>query len=269
MKHPFLRVPTPCVLGHRGAAGECPENTLTSFERALARGATILETDLRLTREGVAVVRHDARLERTTDGSGRVADHNLAELRRLDAGYRFSAPDRERPSTPYRGRGLRIPTLGEALATFPNARFNLELKDRDPRLVEAVLEGIADAGAADRVLLTAGADAVMARIRERVNEVEAGVALGACSGEIGSFVKSAIAGVAPPKKLAVLQVPARFGGVPLVTPRFVGHAHRHSLVVHVWTINDEAEMRALLDLGVDGLVTDFPARAVDQIARRG
>ncbi len=268
MKHPFLRVPSPCVLGHRGAAGECPENTLTSFERALARGASILETDLRISRDGVAVMFHDATVDRTTEGSGRVADHALAELRRLDAGYRFSPPEAERASTPYRGRGVRIPTLEEALATFPSARFNLELKDGDPRLVEAVLETIASAGAADRVLLTAGADAIMARLRERVEAAEAGVALGACTGEIGSFVKSAIAGVAPPERLDVLQVPARFRGVPLVTPYFVGHAHRHDLIVHVWTVNDQREMQALLRLGVDGLITDFPARALEQISQR-
>lgn len=269
MRHPFLCVPSPCVLGHRGAAGECPENTLTSFERALTRGAAILESDLRITRDGAAVLFHDETLERTTDAVGRVSDHSLEALRRMDAGFRWSNPASPGDATPYRGRGVRIPTLEEALATFPSARFNVELKDRDPGLIEAALDTVDAAGAADRVLLTAGDDAIMARLRERVRQSGAEVALGACSGEIGAFLQSALGGTPPPAALSVLQVPPRFGGVPLVTPPFVAHAHRHGLSVHVWTINDENEMDGLLEMNVDGLVTDFPGRAVERIGRRG
>ncbi len=269
MQHPFLRLPTPCVLGHRGAAGECPENTLTSFERALTRGAAIVETDARLTRDGVAVLVHDAEVDRTTDGSGAVSAHPLAALRRLDAGFHWSPPRGRTAGHPYRGRGVRIPTLEETLATFPEARFNVELKDRDPRLADAALAAVAAADAGDRVLLTTGDDETMAGLRARAEAGAAGVAIGACTGEIAAFLKSALAGAEPPGWLSVLQVPAFFAGRALVTAPFVAHAHAHDIAVHVWTINDVDEMDRLLELGVDGLVTDFPGRAVERIEARG
>lgn len=269
-RHPFLDLPSPCVLGHRGAAGECPENTLTSFERALTRGAAILETDLQITRDGVPVLLHDPRVERTTNGNGAVADLPLDALRALDAAYHWVPPharDGNRPP-PYRGRGVRIPTLEEALSTFPRARFNLELKDRDPRLIEATLDCVTRCDAARRVLLTAGDDAIMEPLRRAARDTGLDVALGASSGEIGAFLRSALENGAPPAELLVLQVPARFAGDALVTPSFVAHAKRHGIAVHVWTINEAEEMETLLDLGVDGLVTDYPALAIERISRR-
>ncbi len=264
------------MLGHRGAAGECPENTLTSFERALTRGADILEADLQLSRDGVPVVFHDATLERTTDGQGAPGDHPLEALRRLDAAYHFvparlpgdsESPPANRPP-PYRGRGVRIPTLAEALSAFSRARFNLELKDRDPRLVEATLQCVRDAEADSRVLLTAGDDEIMGPLRAAVSARGSGVAVGASTGEIGAFLRSALLGEAPPGELLVLQVPATFAGRELVTQAFVDHARRHEIGVHVWTINEPNEMHRLLDLGVHGLVTDFPGLAREEIARR-
>ena len=143
MKHPFFDLPTPTVIGHRGSAGEAPENTLLSFECALADGAAILESDVHLTRDGVPVLIHDDAVDRITEGSGRVADFSLDALRHLDAGYRFT-PDQGR-THPYRGRGLRVPTLQEAFAAFPGARFNLELKENLAGMVERSVEAVARA----------------------------------------------------------------------------------------------------------------------------
>jgi glycerophosphoryl diester phosphodiesterase len=264
--HPFFDVPTPTVIGHRGCAGEAPENTLLSFERALEAGAAILESDVHLTRDGVPVLLHDDVVDRTTEGRGRVDELSLAALAELDAGFRFS-PDAGR-SHPFRGRGLRVPTLAQALAALPGARFNLELKHGGVELVARCLEVIAAAERAELTLLTAGDDALMARLREQVAQAGLPVALGASAREVADFLRSAIARRSPPLGPMALQVPPDFGGRPLVTREFVDHAHAHGLFVHVWTIDEREQMAALLELGVDGIVSDFPARLATEIAAR-
>jgi glycerophosphoryl diester phosphodiesterase len=265
--HPYFDLPTPIVIGHRGCAGEAPENTLPSFERALAQGAAILETDVHLTRDGVPVLLHDDRVDRVSDGRGPVREQTLAELRALDLGHRFS-PDGG-ASHPFRGRGVRIASLVEAFAACPGARFNLELKEDVPGLVERSLEVIAAAGREPLTLVTAADDALMARLRREIEQRASGVAQGACAGDVLAFVRAALDGKPPPPGPMALQVPADFGGRPLVTRELVGHAHAHGVQVHVWTINERGEMERLLDLGVDGLVTDLPARMVALLRERG
>jgi len=245
-------------MGHRGCAGELPENTLASFRKALDDGAAILETDVHLSRDGEPVLIHDHDVARVTEGGGRVAALDLAALERLDAGYHFS-PDAGR-SHPERGRGHRISALRDALAAFPEARFNIEIKEDAPGLVERTLEVIGGAAAAARTLLVAADDGLMQRIRCRAAEGGLGVALGASVGEVVRFAIAAARGEAPETGPVALQIPPEFAGQPLVTPELVAHAHRYGLHVHVWTINEPDEMRRLLDLGVDGIVTDFPGR---------
>jgi glycerophosphoryl diester phosphodiesterase len=255
MPHSFFALRGPLVFGHRGACGECPENTLVSFERALAQGADVLETDVHVTRDGEIVVLHDADVARTTDGRGEIAQLDFAEAARLDAGYRFRGAD---GAAPFRGRGLRIPRLAELLATFPDARFNIELKACDPRLVAGVLGLLR--GREERTLLAAERDDTMALLRAAVRERGSGVALGASLGDVLGFVRAAVAGSAPPAGPMALQIPAEFAGRPLVTPELLAFARAHGVQVHVWTINEPAEMARLLALGVDGVMSDFPGR---------
>jgi glycerophosphoryl diester phosphodiesterase len=266
VRHPFFALPTPIAIGHRGAAGVAPENTLASFERALADGAAILESDVHLTRDGVPVLIHDDELSRCTNGSGRVSDHDAAALQRFDAAWHFS-PDGGR-SFPERGRGHRIPRLDEALRALPRARFNLELKEDVPGLVEESVAAVARAGRAHEVLLTSALDPVMGRLRAHVAEEKVDVALGACTGEVARFALAALRGERPEPGPMALQIPPDFLGRPLVTRELVEHAHRHDVQIHVWTIDDVDEMRALLALGVDGIVTDFPARLVALLGAR-
>ncbi len=269
MRHPFFDLPTPIAIGHRGSSGEAPENTLPAFARALEQGAAILETDVHATRDGVVVVYHDERVERTTDGAGAIAELSFEELRALDAGHRFS-PDGGR-SYPYRGRGLRIATLCEALAAFPGARFNVEIKRDDPALVDGTIRAVADAGRAERTLLTAGDDGAMGRLRRRLAETGLAPAIGASTGDVIRFVRAAAEGGAPPPEPMALQIPTEFAGRPLVTGALVSFAHAHDVQVHVWTVNDRGEMHRLLDLGVDGIVSDYPSRVreVAEARRRG
>lgn len=264
MRHPYFDVSTPTCIGHRGAAGELPENTLPSFERALARGAGILETDVHVTRDGVLVLIHDDVLERTTDGRGAVSEHSWDDLRQLDAAHHFS-PD-ENEDFPFRGQGVRIPTLEEALTAFPESRFNLEIKEGVPGQVARTVALVRELGRADTVLLAAAEDTTMAELRAEVARAGVNAAIGASAGDVLAFVRAAIEGTAPPPGPMALQVPPDFGGRPLVTEAFVAHAHAHDLPVHVWTVNDPGEMRRLLALGVDGLISDFPGRVSDVIA---
>jgi glycerophosphoryl diester phosphodiesterase len=263
--HPYFDVPTPTVIGHRGASGERPENTLSAFERAVEQGAVVLETDVHRTRDGAFVLIHDDLLERTTDGRGRVAEHSLAELRALDAGARFS-PDGG--GFPFRGRGVRIPTLEELFEAFPRQHLNVEIKEHDAALIEGVASAVRKAGREDSVLLAAAEDPIMRDLRAHLAHSGVRTAVGASAGDVLAFVRAALDGVPPPPGPMALQVPPGFGGRDLVTPRFVEHAHAHGLAVHVWTINDPAEMHRLLDLGVDGIMSDFPGRLAQVVAER-
>ena len=266
MTHPFLDLPRPIVFGHRGASGEAPENTLPAFERALEQGAAILETDVQLTRDGEVVIAHDADVARTTDGVGRIAELRLRELAALDAGFRFS-PDGG-ASHPFRGTGVRIPTLRELFQGLPGARFNIELKAGDPRLVEAVVALVAEHARAELTLLAAAEEPTLAAVRAELARRGVGAALGASLTDVLGFIRAALGQGEVPRGPAALQIPPTFAGQPLVTPALVDFAHRHGVQVHVWTINEEAEMERLLALGVDGIMSDFPGRLCAVIEAR-
>ena len=266
MPHPFFAIPRPIAIGHRGCAGEAPENTLESFARGLAAGAAVLESDVHLTRDGVPVLIHDDDVARVSEGAGPVHELALAELQRLDAGHRFS-PDGG-ASHPWRGRGLRVPTLAEAFAALPGVRFNLELKEDAPGIVERTLEAVHAADREERTLVTAADDALMARLRAALAARPRRVAVGASTGDVIDFVRSAQTGSAPRPGPMALQIPAEFAGRPLATRELVAHAHAHGVQVHVWTINEPEEIARLLALGVDGIVSDFPARVAALCAAR-
>jgi glycerophosphoryl diester phosphodiesterase len=266
VRHPYFDLPTPIAIGHRGCAGKAPENTLPAFELGLAAGAAILETDVHLTRDGVPVLLHDPDVDRVTDGSGSVGDLTLAELHRLDAGHRFS-PDGGR-TYPFRGRGLRIPTFEEALKSCPDARFNIELKADRPDTAEATVDVVVRSGRESLTLLTAGEPGLMERLRRHIAERGVAVAQGASSADVVDVVRSARDGSPPNTPAMALQIPREFAGRPLVTRELIDHAHSHDIQVHVWTINCAEAMTELLDLGVDGIVSDFPGRLAELIARR-
>jgi glycerophosphoryl diester phosphodiesterase len=256
--HPYFDIPRPHLFGHRGASGEAPENTLPSFERALAQGVPYLEMDCHATSDGEIVIHHDDVLDRTTDAAGPIRERSFAELEAIDAGFRFT-PDGGR-TFPFRGTRLRIPRLTEVLAAYPRARVNLEVKQADPPIGEEVVRIIRRAHAESRVLLAAEDESVLAKVRA----LDTGTALGSSLEDVVQFVRAGaegrLASFAP--RGHALQVPTHALGRPLVTREFVEMAHERGLAVHVWTINEAAEMKRLLALGVDGVMSDFPARLV-------
>lgn len=243
----------PLLIAHRGGSALYPENTLLAFERARACWQVdMLELDVQASADGHCVVIHDETVDRTTDGTGAVADMTLAQLRALDAGYRFS-PDGGR-TFPFRGRGATIPTIDEVLHALPSMRFTVEVK------VGAAQQPLFDAIRAN----DAGARVIAAGAFERDRTLFGSWrgALSASTEQGRRFYLSHRLWLARLTRFGahVAQSPEIWRGRRIVTPRFIQDVHRAGAHLHVWTVNEPADMERLLDWGADGLLTDRPDR---------
>jgi glycerophosphoryl diester phosphodiesterase len=228
----------PRLLAHRGLAVDAPENTLLAFLKALAAGATYLETDVHASKDGVAVLSHDPNLMRTAGRKLRINELTLAELRQIDL-----------------GEGQTFSTLSELLEAFPQARFNIDIKSLDA--AKPAAEAIVRAKATGRVLITS----FNAKRRHAAVKLMPGVASSPSPGEILIAVLAAKLRISALVRFAfrhvtAVQVPVRGAGVRIATRGVISRFHAAGLEVHIWTINDVAQMKHLLDLGVDGLFTD-------------
>lgn len=261
-RRPFLSADGPLLFAHRGGATLFPENTLLAFRGALELGLTFIETDVHLTRDGVLVVHHDATVDRTTNGSGPIAGMTLAEVRALDAGYRFEDAE---GGFPQRARGLTVPTLDEAFDLSTAARFNVELKTAGEAGVRALWNLIEARGIHDRILVAAE---VHPTVRDFRRTAGGRVATSASRREALLFLAASRLSLdgALPFPFDALQLPVRHLGLQVIDRRLIQAAHRRGVQVHAWTIDDPNEMRALLDLGVDGLMSDRPDHLA-QLAR--
>jgi glycerophosphoryl diester phosphodiesterase len=261
----FFAGAKPRIVGHRGAAGDAPENTLPSFRKAFDNGADLVEMDVRGTKDGEVVIIHDPTLDRTTSGRGRVNEQTLRELRAFDAGYRFS-PDGG-VSFPFRGEKIEIPTLEEFFSSLPLANAIIEIKKSRPPIVMKVVETIRRLGKEGQALLATEDDRIMADIRREIAATAPGIATGFSYGEVASFIQWATSG----KKSAfapsgeALQIPCKYRGITLVRAETVQAAHELGIEVFVWTVNDTGQMADLLALGVDGIITDYPRRLRDLV----
>ena len=245
--HPVLSREAPFAAAHRGSRLLWPENTMPAFQGAYDLGVRVFETDLHATADGVLVAFHDATLERTTDAVGPISDRSIDDLGGIDAGHRF---ERE-GDHPHRARGVRIPTLEEVVSTFPDVALILDMKA--PGL-EPLLAGLIERlDLAERVIVGSFSDARLRRFRHMAGHVATSAGpREALAGRARSWARLASASPAD-----VFQVPVR-AGVRVVDRAFVAAAHAADKHVHVWTVNEESEMRRLLDLGVDGIITDRP-----------
>jgi len=252
----FFDAPRPRIFAHRGSAGTHPENTMASFQAAVDLGASYLETDVHITRDGQIIVAHDPDLERCCGGAGFIRDADYQDVAKTDAGYVFTLDGKE---FPFRGKGLRLPRLEELLATFPSAFFNIELKPEDVSITQAVLRVIDAAKMRRRVLLASEHQNRLDEIRLRAP----GIPTSFGYLEIAAFMQALAARDSSyqPKGDA-LQIPPEYYSWKLATPETVAMAHRHGVEVHIWTLNDEPAMREMLALGVDGIMSDFPALAL-------
>lgn len=246
---PYLSHEHPIRLAHRGSRVLWPENTMGAFRGAIQLGYRYLETDVHVSSDGVVVLFHDDRLDRLTDGSGLVWDHPWDHLASLDAAYHFDPAG----GYPLRGEGIGIPRLADLVAEFPEALVNIDLKQQG--IEQVVSDEIFRLGIEDRVMIGSFRDA---RIR-RFRRITGGrVATSAGPAETSRALAAAAAGGRPRGPADAFQVPERMGGLRVVGRRFVAAAHRAGKQVHVWTIDDPDDMHRLLDLGVDGIVTDRP-----------
>jgi glycerophosphoryl diester phosphodiesterase len=254
MKTRYFDLPVPRLYGHRGSSAHHPENTLPAFRAALKAGMPYLELDVWATRDGHIVIHHDENTLRLCGVNRRICDCTLAEVKELDAGYTFSSDDDV--SFPYRGEGITIPTLDELFQACPDALFNVEIKQGTPPVEPLVLAAIRRANKEDAVLLAAEKDAVMQRLRPLCGEIPTSLSYGELVTFFGWLGEGCPSGYRPPG--AALQIPESFGLKTLVSPPMLEAAHSLGLEVHVWTVNESADMERLLDWGVDGIMSDWP-----------
>jgi glycerophosphoryl diester phosphodiesterase len=249
----FFSTPLPRIFAHRGFAAPdsgLVENTLPAFQAALDLGATYLETDVHWSSDGVAVISHDPDLTRLAGASNSVSSYTLAELRQIDL-----------------GGGATFASLAETLDAFPEARFNIDIKSAEA--VTPTVDAIRTMGAIDRVLCTSFSE------KRRFGVVRSlpGVATSASAsrflrallaGRVGltGVLRSALATV------DAVQIPERALGLEVTTARFIEQLHDVDVEMHVWTINDADSMNRLLDLGVDGIITDRTDIAMAVLASR-
>ena len=246
----------PLVFAHRGGCALGPENTLAAFDRGQASGADGLELDVRLSKDGIAVVCHDETLERTTNATGFVRKQSAAELAQVDAGCRFCDVD---GSYPFRDRGVGIPTLRVVLTRYSNLRVIVEMKVDDADMGRAVADDVRAAKAEDRVCAAGYGQASMNAVRAALP----GLATSASHPEVHLALYRSWLGL-PVRHPAYggYQVPEKAGMIRVVSRRFIRHAHVAGVRVQVWTVDEEADMRRLLTWGADGLISNRPDVAV-------
>lgn len=253
----FLDHPGPIPFAHRGGAGGRPENSMAAFQRAVDLGYRYLETDAHATADGVVVAFHDRTLDRVTDRKGTIAELPYAEVAKARIGG--TEP---------------IPRMEELLDAFPEARVNIDLKDAP--VIGPLAAALHRAQAWHRVCITSFSTRRLAQMRARLplfTDRDVCTALGprgvmalrakSYGGPTAKLIRLAATGV------ACAQVPYGLGPVPFVTESFIARAHELGLHVHAWTVNDRADMERLLDLGVDGIMTDEIVTLRDVLSARG
>jgi glycerophosphoryl diester phosphodiesterase len=253
MRSSFLDAPTPLAFAHRGGATYPPnvgvENSMAAFRRAIDMGYRYLETDVHATADGVLVAFHDDTLDRVTDRHGLVAELPWAEVSRARIGGREP-----------------IPRLEELLEAWPRARLNIDVKAE--AAIEPLVDVLARAAAGDRVCVSSFSGRRLRRLRRLLGP---DVATSFAPPDVARLMLPLPAWLARAVLVDArcVQVPVSNGRVRIVTPAFVQRAHRLGRHVHVWTVDGADEMRALLDIGVDGLMTDRIDVLRDVLVERG
>jgi len=261
--HLYFKPDNFLVIAHRGGTSLGPENTLHTFQRAVDLGVHVLEMDVRSTKDDHLVVLHDRTVDRTTDAPGPVEKYTLAELKELDAAFRWS-PDNGR-TYPLRNKGIKIPTLAEVFKTFPKTRMNIEIKDPKPNVIPDFCRLIREHNMTTKVMVASFDVDVLEEFRSLCPEVATS------AGFTEAFLfyylqKMRLASVYSPNMQA-MQIPETHDNRQVVNRRFMKAARDRNLRVHVWTINDVDSMKQYLKLGVDGIMTDYPDRLMELLAK--
>ena len=251
------------VLAHRGGRGLWPENTLFAFRKSVDLGADALDFDIHSLQDGSFVVIHDDTVNRTTNGTGNVSDFTLNDIQSLDAGYHWT--DDNGSSYPYRGQGVQIPTLVEVFEEFPDTRMNIEIKTGQPDAVEKFCRLIHDYNKQDQTVVASFDRKVIQDFRNRCPDI----ATAAAAAEAWPFFVFDLLrlGKIYHPDAETMQVPAYRNADLLLTRRFVQTIHDHNMEIYVWTINDIEQMKTLIEMGVDGINTDYPDRLLNLLGR--
>ncbi|HRQ36618.1 MAG TPA: glycerophosphodiester phosphodiesterase [Chloroflexota bacterium] len=270
--HPFFaqfETGRPLNIAHQGGEQLWPSNTMFAFQHAVEMKVDVLEMDVHQTADGVFVLIHDATVDRTTDGSGAVKEMTLAEVQTLDAGYYWT--DDEGQTYPFRGQGITIPTLDEVFTAFPDMPMNIEIKPDDTAVAEALCQFIQQYNMTNKTLIGSFHDNALTAFRAACPDV----ATSMTESEIRPFWILSVLGLSAlyQSPAEAFQVPTTanlpvLGEVDVLTERFVNNAHAQNIMVHAWTINETAEMERLLDMGLDGIITDRPDRLQEVIGKR-
>jgi glycerophosphoryl diester phosphodiesterase len=246
----FLPEP-PRFFAHRGDNVRYPENTLPAFRAAVDRGIPYLELDVWMTRDREVVVHHDRTTARSCGHKKEISGTRFAKLRELDPGWGFVDSGGERP---WSGQEVLIPTLEEVLEAFPQTHITVEIKQDSQRLCERLLEILRDKEARDRVLLASHEDSVVQRVRAMDPEIPTNFGYKEARDLILRATSGELTGYSPPAP--ALQIPPKRESRKLATPDVIRAAHSLGVEVHIWTVNDEKYARSLLDIGVDGIMSD-------------
>ena len=260
--HPYFATGDFLVIAHRGGRGLMPENTITAFKHADSLGVDVLEMDLHTSADGHLVIIHDATVYRTTNGSGRVDSLTLAQLTALDAGYRFKG---EGDTFPFRDQGVRIPTLETVLSAFQHKRLLIEIKPNSPQVARQFCATLERFAMDQKTVVASFHSNALNTFRSACPQTP----ISATAGQVGLYTALHLlhldsAYLNPP---IAFQVPEKWGPLQLVDSRFIASVHARNAQVHVWTVNREEAMRRLIDLGVDGLITDYPDRLLRVLER--
>ena len=256
--------PRPLVIAHQGGEEVWPSNTMYAYEHAVALGVDMLEMDLHATADGKLVLMHDETVDRTTDGTGKIEEMTLAEFKALDGGYYWT--DDGGRTYPFRGQGITPASLDEVFSAFPDMPMNIEIKLVESQPVaELFCQAIRDYGMTDKVLVASFHQDAMDQFRALCPEVTTSLAQNEV---IDFFVRHKLlqGGTYSPPAAAV-QVPEKRAGLRVLTAGFVDDAHKRGMDVHAWTINEVDDMQRMIDLGVDGIITDRPDLLMELLGR--
>ena len=253
------------VIAHRGFSGQYPENTMLAFEKAAELLIDAIELDVHTTRDGRIVVIHDPTLDRTTDRAGRVLDLTYEQLRKADAGYRFDPGGSG--VYPFRGQGIEVPLLEDVIKQFPGMRFVIEIKQTLPSLEEPLYRLIRKYRLTDRVIVASEHTEPLVRFRAMNPLVATNFSREEAKALYRMYCLHLVS-FSRPKGDAV-QIPESYNGRSVITRSFVAAIKRKGLVLHIWTVNDPADMSRLIDAGVNGIISDFPDRLLALVAPEG
>ncbi len=259
--------PATMVIAHQGGDGLWPGDTLYAFEKAVELGADVLEMDAHITKDGQIVLMHDEKVDRTTDGSGLIEDLTLAELQKLDAAYKWTNDDGK--TFPYRGQGIRVPTLEELFQKFPEMRYTIEIKKTQNPIQKPFCALIRKYKIQEKVLVASFRDDALAAFRSECPEV----ATSGASNEVTGFVllsKVFLSGLISPQfqSLQVPWEPSESKGIQVMTERFVRAAHAQNIAIEPWTVDDPELMKEYIAWGVDGIITNRPDLMLEVLEKK-